>query len=117
MNALNYKLSTGESYQNVALKFGIHKPSIIANWMRLWKKEGINGLSKTKGRPTMSNKPKKQNQKIKKLTREQKLEREVELLRAENIYLKKLQASGINIPSRLRKQSHESSKNSEKSSD
>src|SRR5699024_1755774 len=53
----------------------------------------------------MSNKPKKRNQKIKKLTKEQKLEREVELLRAENAYLKKLRASGINIPSRLRKQS------------
>lgn len=34
-------------------------------------------------------------------TREQQLEREIELLRAENEYLKKLRDSGINIPSRL----------------
>jgi len=55
-----------------------------------------------------SNKPKK------KLTRERELEEEIELLRAENAYLKKLRALGIDIPSRLRKQNHESSRNSEK---
>src|SRR5690625_97077 len=46
-------------------------------------------------------KPKKKTDK--KLTKEQQLEKEIELLRAENAYLKKLRASGINIPNRLRK--------------
>ena len=103
LDILHYKLRTGESYQNVALKFSIHEPSIIANWMRVWRKEGTIGLSKPKGRPTMSKKKSKQNIKSKKLTREQELEQENELLRAENAYLKKLRASGINIPSRLQK--------------
>jgi len=80
-------------------------------------REGKDRLSKIKGRPTMSNKSKKQNKKDKKLTREQELERENELLRLENAALKTLRASGLNIPSRLRKQSNESSKNSEKISD
>jgi transposase len=71
--------------------------------MRVWRKEGTIGLSKPKGRPTMSKKKSKQNIKSKKLTREQELEQENELLRAENAYLKKLRASGINIPSRLQK--------------
>lgn len=102
LDILNYKLRTGESYLNVALKFGMHEPSVIAAWMSIWQKEGIPGLSKAKGRPTMSKKP-KQNKKDKELTREQQLERENELLRAENAYLKKLRASGINIPSRLQK--------------
>src|SRR5699024_12289832 len=97
---------TDEPYLDIASKFGLNEPAVIANWLWTWQQQGTDGLSKLKGRPTMSNKSKKQNQKIKKLTREQKLEREVELLRAENAYLKKLRASGINIPSRLRKQSH-----------
>lgn len=101
LDVLNYKLRTGESYLNVALKFGMHEPSIISVWMSNWQKEGIPGLSKAKGRPTMSKQP-KQNKKDKELTKEQ-LERENELLRAENAYLKKLRASGINIPSRLQK--------------
>jgi len=102
LDVLQYKLRTEESYQNVALKFGIHEPSIIANWMCIWRKEGIDELSKLKGPPPMSKK-KKQKKSENTLTREQQLEREIELLRAENAYLKKLRASGINIPSRLRK--------------
>jgi len=102
MDVLQYKLTTRESYQKVALKFDIHEPSIIANWLRVWRKDGFDGLSKPKGRPSMSkNKDQKKDKKA--LTKEQKLEREIELLRAENAYLKKLRASGINIPSRLRK--------------
>jgi transposase len=103
LDVLHYKLRTSESYQNVALNFDINEPSIIANWMYLWQKEGERGLSRSKGRPTMSNKPNKQNKKSEELTKEQQLERENELLRAENAYLKKLRALGINIPSRLRK--------------
>ncbi|WP_330949766.1 helix-turn-helix domain-containing protein [Virgibacillus sp. MG-45] len=115
LNALDYKLRTGESYQEVALKFNITEPSILASWMYTWQNEGIGGLSKVKGRPTMSKK--KPMTSKKELTKEQELEREVELLRAENAYLKKLRALGVDIPSRLRKQNHESSTNSEKNSD
>ncbi len=111
LNVLDYKLRTGETFQATALKYGMTEPSIIANWMKAWSTKGIEGLSNLKGRPSMSNKPKK------KMTREQQLEKEVELLRAENAYLKKLRASGINIPSRLLKQNQESFKNSDKNSD
>lgn len=102
LDVLQYKLRTEESYQSVALKYGLHEPSIIANWMRIWREKGIDGLSKPKGRPPMS-KEKKPKKSDSTLTREKQLEREIELLRAENAYLKKLRASGINIPSRLRK--------------
>ncbi|KRG11713.1 transposase [Virgibacillus soli] len=117
LDVLNYKLRTGESYQTTASAFGLHDSSIIVGWMEKWRKEGMTGLSRPKGRPSMSNKANKQNKKSKKLTREQELKKENELLRAENVYLKKLRASGINIPSRLRKQNHESSMNSEENSD
>lgn len=115
LDVLNYKWRTGESFESVALKFGIHEPPMIVNWMRSWKNEGIEGLSKLRRYPSMSNKSKK-NKSEKKLTKEQQLEKEIELLRAENAYLKKLRASGINIPSRLLKQNPESSMNSEKNS-
>ena len=103
LDVLHYKIRTGESYQDVAIKFGVSEPSIIANWLRAWQKDGVGGLSKPKGRPTMSKKNNIQKNRGEKLTKEQELERENELLRAENAYLKKLQASGINIPNRLRK--------------
>lgn len=115
LDVLNYRLRTGDSYQEVALKFGIGEPSIICNWFRKWQNEGIEGISQKKGRPSLSNKPNNRNSK-KEITREQQLEKEVELLKAENAYLKKLRASGVNIPSRMLKQSPESSTNSEKNS-
>lgn len=115
LDALNYKLTTGKSYQDVAIHFDMTEPSLLARWYQTWSKDGVEGLSRPKGRPSMSKK-KSSKSKIK-LTREQELEKEIELLRAENAYLKKLRALGINIPSRLRKQNHESSQNSEKSSD
>lgn len=106
LEVLNYKLRTGDSFEEVALKFGIHEPPMISNWLGKWQIEGVGGLSKEKGRPTLSNKPKQKNV-SKKLTREQELEKEIELLRAENAFLKKLRASGVNIPNRLLKQNPE----------
>lgn len=116
LDVLNYKLRTGDSSQEVALKFGINNPPMISSWLSKWQIEGIEGLSKEKGRPPLVNKP-KDNDTLKELTREQQLEKEVELLKVENAYLKKLRASGINIPNRLLKQNQESSVNSEKGSD
>lgn len=115
LDVLNYKVKTGDSFEEVARKFGITEPPMILNWLRKWQNEGIEGLSKSKGRPSMFNKPKKKKNE-KKLTKEQQLLKEIELLRAENAYLKKLRASGINIPSRLLKQNPGSSTNSEKNS-
>ena len=114
LDVLKYKLRTGDSYQEVALEFSIGEPSIICNWFRKWQDEGIEGLSQKKGRPTLSDKINNKNSK-KEITREQ-LEKEVELLEVENAYLKKLRASGINIPNRMLKLSPKSSTNSEKNS-
>lgn len=115
LDVLNYKLRTRDSFEEVARKFGMTEPTMIINWLRKWQNEGVEGLSKSKGRRSMSNNPKKKKN-VKKLTKEQQLLKEIELLRAENAYLKKLRASGINIPSRLLKQNPESSMNSEKNS-
>lgn len=116
LDVLNYKVRTGESYQEVALKFGIPDRSIIASWMKVWQKEGAEGIvSKPKGRIPLANNSKKKVPNNK-LSSEQQLKKENELLRAENAYLKKLRASGINILSRLLKQNPEPSTSSEKNS-
>lgn len=101
ISVIEYKLRTGESFNNIALHFDIPEPSLVYSWYKVWQDKGIDGLSQPNGRPPMSKKPKKKTDK--KLTKEQQLEKEIELLRAENAYLKKLRASGINIPNRLRK--------------
>src|SRR5699024_12504654 len=95
------KLKIGEYLYNISLHFEKPETILIYTMYKLWQSKGIDGLSKPKGRPSMSKKPKKKTDK--KLTKEQQLEKEIELLRAENAYLKKLRASGINIPNRLRK--------------
>lgn len=109
LDVINYKLTTGKSYPEVALKFGIHDYVVVSHWIQLWRKKGMEGLSGPKECPCMRNHKGKSR-------REKELERENELLRAENAYLKKLRASGVNIPSRLLKQNRESSTNSEKNS-
>ena len=85
LDVLNYKLRTRDSFEEVARKFGMTEPSMIINWLRKWQIEGVEGLSKSKGRPSMSNDQKnKKNEK--KLSKEQQLLKQIELLRAENAY-------------------------------
>ena len=62
--------------------------------MKKFNEQGVEGLkSKSKGRPSMSKKPKNSKKREKtKLDRVEALERENELLRLENVYLKKLKA-------------------------
>jgi transposase len=116
LDVIQFYLNSGESELNVANRYKINNPTLIADWLSKFRKRGIEGLSQQKGRPSMSNKTKKQ-KKVKELTREQKLEHENELLRAELAFIKKLRASGINIPDRLMKSKPGSSMNSEKNSD
>src|SRR5690625_2086486 len=101
LDDIEYKLRTGDSFNNIALHFDIPEPSLILSWYKVWQCNGKDGLSKPQLRLTMSKKPKQRTDK--KLTNKQQLEKEIELLRAENAYIKKLRAAGINIPNRLRK--------------
>lgn len=94
VDVLHFMKQTGASYQETAIQFNMHNPSLIANWNRIFLKEGIEGLQeKAKGRPSMSKKTKVTSvKKEKELSREEQLERENELLRLEVAYLKKLKA-------------------------
>src|SRR5699024_5285149 len=101
VSVIEYKLRTGESINKIALHLDISEPSLLDSCNKLCVRIVTEQLSKPKDRTSMCKKPKKKTDK--KLTKQQQLEKEIELLRAENAYLKKLRASGINIPNRLRK--------------
>ncbi|OEH80943.1 hypothetical protein BCR26_17850 [Enterococcus rivorum] len=114
-DVIHYYLTSGDSYLDAALRYGLSSGALLQRWHQLFLREGMEGLlPKRKGRPSMTKK--KQTPK-KRATREQELERENELLRAELAFIKKLRALGMTIPDRLKSETHESSTNSEKSSD
>ena len=54
LDVIEYKLRTGDSFNNIALHFDIPEPSLILSWYKVWQCKGKDGLSKPKGRPSMS---------------------------------------------------------------
>ena len=104
LDVLHFMKHTRASYQDTAIQFGMNNPSLIAKWNSKFSKEGIAGLEKTKGRPSMPKKPKTPASKPNKIiSREEQLERENELLRLEVAYLKKLKAFRENPDAYLEK--------------
>ena len=79
----------GESIKSVAYSNGI-KGSLLSKWYKIYQESGIDGLKlDRRGRPPkMAKKPKTSNEPKTK----EELEKELEYLRAENEYLKKLNA-------------------------
>jgi len=75
------------------LKYNISDKSVIQAWQRIFAQEGVAGLKpKPKGRPKSMAFKRKKRTSEKPLTREEELLLENEALRAENAFLKKLQA-------------------------
>lgn len=99
LEVVNYMATTKSSSQETANYFGINNSALIRAWNRKIKNSGIESLSRRNGRPLMG---KHKNVKKENLTREQELEHENELLRAELAFIKKLRASGMDIPERLK---------------
>jgi len=57
LDVLEFKKSTGASYRDTAIEFKMNNPSLIANWQRIFLKDGVEGLKpQPKGRPSMSKK-------------------------------------------------------------
>ena len=100
LNAIELYLNTMLSYREVGKQFGINNPSLIANWLRTFKREGIDGLSKSPGRPPPMSKQKNyqpkqnsvslenENDVLKKIIEEQ--EARITQLDIENKFLKEL---------------------------
>lgn len=95
------------SQREACIRFDIPAQSTVLNWQRDYEKSGILGLeNKPKGRPKkMSDYKRKKRKSDKPLTREEELLLENERLRAENDFLKKLDALT------LKKNKQRSSKN------
>lgn len=111
LNVLNYMKTTGASYSQTAIHFGISETGTIANWNATLLKDGVEAFYKSKGRPQNPMTKSKVSKQPKTLTREQQLEEEIKLLRIENEYLKKCHAHGITPWSQRIKSKQESSKN------
>ncbi|MFL2079430.1 transposase [Marinilactibacillus psychrotolerans] len=99
VNAVELYLRTELSYREVANQLGINRQSIVERWCKKFLEEGVDGLSKTKGRPSaMSNKkkvnPVNQSKNTQK-DRLEELEKQVRLLEIENAYLKELRRLGL----------------------
>ena len=79
----------GESIQSVALSNGI-QCDLLSKWYKIYQESGIDGLKLDRRRrpPKMAKKPKTSNE----TKTKEELEKELEYLRAENEYLKKLNA-------------------------
>ncbi|MDH6365853.1 transposase [Enterococcus sp. PF1-24] len=120
LNAVELYQTSELSYREVANRFEINNPSLIANWMRKFRAEGIEGLSKTKGRPPTLPKKKEQTKKdsIKETPEEhnriKELEKQVRTLQIENAFLKEMRKLRKQEAQKRRmNQSHESSTASE----
>lgn len=87
---INRVLLKGESANSVSLEEGIVSNGMIFNWISKYRKNGYNVIEKRRGRIYMTQKTKIKP--TKQLTREQELEQQIEYLKAENEYLKKLEA-------------------------
>jgi transposase len=84
---LKYMHENHLSCKETSIKFGISGSGTVWEWERRYLENGINGLeNKKKDRRPRTKKPKQP------LTREEELLAEIEYLRAENAYLKKLNA-------------------------
>ncbi|GCF95889.1 transposase [Enterococcus florum] len=118
MDAIELYQTTELSYREVANHLEINNPALVANWMRTFRAEGVDGLSKKKGRPSILSK-KKEEKKTKKETLEERdrikeLEKQVRSLQIENAFLKELRKlRKQEAQQRRTNQSHESSTASE----
>lgn len=115
LDVLNFIHQTGASYQETANEFEMINPNMIGYWLKAFREDGLEGLSRKSGGAIMSKKePEKTFQAEKQLSREKQLERENELLRLENEYLKKFNAFQKNPNAFLEKHKQQWHSNSNK---
>ena len=123
LEVLTHYESSEMSYREVANKFGINNPSMIANWRKSYEIDGIDGLSNNQGRPkkvnTSNKKPKIKDEKTNSSSisledakkKIQELEHENRMLTIKNEYLELLRS--LRLEEKM-KENQESSTNSEK---
>lgn len=118
LDAIELYQTTELSYREVANHLGINNPALIAGWMRIFRTEGSDGLSRTKGRPCILTKKKEKKlitkEQVKERDRIKELEKQVRSLQIENAFLKELRKlRKQEAQQRRQNQSHASSTASE----
>lgn len=96
LDAIELYQTSEKSYREIANLLEINNPSLIVNWVRRFSEEGIEGLSRQKGRP--SKMPKQSNNQDEKnllssqtdKERIKELEKQVRSLEIQNAFLKEL---------------------------
>lgn len=116
LNAIELYQTSELSYREIANQIGLNNPALIASWMKKFREDGADGLSKKKGRP-----PKMATQKKKKsvqdnLTQLENLEKENRMLKIEISYLKELRRLRLEDERKMR-ELHESFTASDDASD
>ena len=107
--AVNRCLASEISYLDLSLQLGINNSSLITNWVSRFRNEGIDGLSKKKGRPP---KMESKDKKVVKPTDDssntsehiKKLEKQVRYLQVENAYLKELRRLRLEKAKKVKRQ-------------
>ncbi|SPP28134.1 transposase (fragment) [Brochothrix thermosphacta] len=64
LDAIELYQTSEISYRDVANAIGINNAPLIASWMRKFREDGVDGFSKTKGRPSNKSKKKKAVKKV-----------------------------------------------------
>lgn len=90
MNAIELYLTRKKTYQDIANTLGMNNPSLIANWLE----NGIDELSRAKGRPPTMPKQNKHSLNEKDKNKMKELEKQLLKLQIENAYLKELRKLG-----------------------
>lgn len=123
LKAITMYEASEKSYQTVANELGLNNHSLIADWRRAYHDDGIDGLSRQQGRPSMSNKArsKKEKQtiaqplKISDLEQANKrieeLEYELKMQTIKNEYLEMRRSLRIQKAMKTRQESSTSSEN------
>lgn len=120
LDAIELYQTSELSYREIANVLKMNNPSLIASWMRKFRDDGIDGLTKTKGRPsTLAEKKEQKKKRSIESTPEERdrikeLEKQVRSLQIENAFLKELRKlRKQEAQQRRTNQSHESSTASE----
>lgn len=92
LNVVKVYNDKGLSLRDCCLQFNIPSQSTLSSWISKYQQLGVDGLREQKGRPATMKKDKPAAKKAQPLTRLEELEKENLYLRAENDFLKKLDA-------------------------
>lgn len=119
LDAIQYYITTEISYRELAVKLGMNNPSLIALWVSAFRKKGVEGISRPKGRPpNMKKKSEEKNQEkvLPDINKIEELEAQILSLQIENAYLKELRRLRL-MENQKTKKSQELSASSEEDSD